>query len=265
MLQIWLKAMQRANHPEVEHLLFFAGEPVRPVPNPNIRAMGVDMGQGQERPSIGYYHNIGANLSNTEWIMKLDVDALPNEDFFAKLLAVLGAAQPKEWFNVGMFYVNKEASERFLNKDRDLVSRDVYWEITRSIHAYSSSPYRFPAASNFVCRKQDYLRLGGCDQRFKGYGWEDYQQLYMQERYWQGKDPLPGPITLENVTRRCRDEISRPKARQLWERDRQLALLHVWHPPSKTPQYRSKQISNNNRRILLEYILKARTKTNCTL
>jgi hypothetical protein len=188
--------------------------------------------------------------------MKLDIDTLPNTGYFHQLIPLLKQAPPRMWFNGGMVYVNRLTSLAMLPNGVPLFTHDL---IMGNRRTYCTGPYLDPAASNFICRKEDYLSLGGCDERFQGYGWEDYQQLYMLERHWRQADPLPGPVTLENAPRRCRDEISRPKARELWQRDKRLCLLHHWHPGSKGTAYKNPSTLANNRRILLDNILKART------
>ena len=248
----------------MEHIIFVIGEPIPQIPHPrSVRFVGCQS-PPDHRLSIGYYHNLGAQLAESEWIMKLDVDAFPNRAYFSELLGILDKAGPKEWFNGGMFYVNQASSARFLSSPGpELLSVANYLRITRSIDIHCSLTYKAPAATNFICRRENYLKLGGCDQRFLGYGWEDYQQIYMLERYQRGQDPLPGTIDMANVSERCRDEISRPKARELIRRNEMLGLLHHWHPGSKDPTYKSPKILQHNRQVLLDYVLRARLITNC--
>lgn len=258
MLRIWLKAIEAAHHPEVQHFVIVVDEPVPLFEVPGVRFICCEGGDGHARQSIGYFHNIAAILANSEWIMKLDVDALPHYQFFSALLPVLRAAKEREWFNVGMFYVKPISSFDLIGLDKNPVSIGAYLEITRNLVQHSASHYHKPAASNFVCRREDYLRVGGCDRRFRGYGWEDYQQIFMLEKQQQGCDPLPGTIDFANVTQRCREEISHRKADELYRRNPFLALLHYWHPPSCDPSYRSKYISRLNRQVLLDNVMKAR-------
>lgn len=255
-LTLWLKALHAAFHSDVEHLVLVIGEPLPDIdPTPNIRFVGVQVKPDKERPSIGYYHNMGATLANSEWIMKLDVDAIPNVEYFTRLLAVIKKAKEREWFNGGMFYANKTASSAYLTQ---ILQPALYAKAVRDVTSYAPVAYRRPCASNFICRKSDYLGLGGCDPRFRGWGWEDYQQLYMLERNQRGEDPLEGPIDAQNVTRRCRDEISRPKAKELFERDNLLGLIHHWHPECRDSAYKNNEASTANRQVLLDYILNER-------
>ncbi len=245
MLRLWLQHLKGAAHPEVCHLVYFVGEDPPAwweEESGNCIKVVDDIAPGK---SIGYYHNMGAIHTDTEWIMKLDVDTFPNVHYFNELVPVLLSAGSKEWFNGGMFYLGKVHS-RFLH---NLPLGDgCYRQIMDNRRTYSANSYILPAATNFICRRREYLLLGGCDSRFKGYGWEDYQQIYMLEKYQRGEDPLPGPVTLDNVTQRCRDEISRPKAKQLWERNPWLCLLHHWHPANKGTSM------NDNRQALYDYV-----------
>lgn len=259
MLRLWLENLNKMTFPDLKHIVFLIG----PVPdwitkeyslNPQFQFIYCrDDSPGQF--SIGHYHNQGAHLASSEWIMKLDLDALPNVRYFSALLALLEQAQPKEWFNGGMIYINQAMSVSLLGRRDMPLSADAYQWIMKNRESCSSDPYTLPAATNFICRRKDYLELGGCDEKFQGYGWEDYQQIYMLERHWLGKHPLVGMAHLANVTQKCRDEISRPKAKQLWERNEWLVLLHHWHPRSRESAYRNPITIQKNRQLLLDHIL----------
>jgi hypothetical protein len=189
--------------------------------------------------------------------MKLDVDALAHPEFFSHLMPVLETAPARAFFNVGMFQI-REATTKYLLL-RQPLTVEIYRRVFSAPAPYCDGAYMGPVGSNFVCRRDDYLALGGCDARFCGYGWEDYYQLYKLEWYERGgRDPLPGPISIENVTQRCRDEISRRKSRQLVGRDPLLALLHCWHPRTA----RDPKAMLANKRLLLEMILRTRGGAN---
>jgi hypothetical protein len=263
MLHAWVKAMKGAMHPDVVHHVFFVGESIDPiVTKAGMMATGVGMQKGEQRPSIGHIHNIAATLVSTPWMMKLDVDAFPHIGFFGSLLPVLAQAKEREWFNAGMFYLNQQSSETFLTPTALPLETDTYLDIVRHLDRYSASSYHWPAASNFVCRTADYQATGGCSPKFRGWGWEDYQQLYALERLHRGSDPLPGTISIHSVTNRCRDEISRPKARELYLKEPVLALLHHWHPSTHDHFYKSQQQSDANRATLFQYINHARARAN---
>lgn len=254
-LKHMIARISAARCPGVAHLFLFIGEP---IPDWWVHktshfvggAVFIDDAPGK---SIGYYHNLGAKLCSSPWMMKLDLDAMPHTTYFKKLLPVIAKAKPREWFNGGMFFLNKYYSNFILGNDDSVLTEATVQQILRNPTSYTNSSYMIPQASNFICRREEYLTLGGCDERFQGWGWEDYQQLYMLDRYERGKDPLVEKVTVANVTQKCRDIIGRPKALQLLHADPSLCLLHKWHPPVEgQPGYKSN--SGKNRQILLEYI-----------
>lgn len=249
MLRLWVKHLKEASVPNVFHLVYFIGELPPTWWAEETVGMNIKVMLRYEEPgqSIGFYHNLGALAATSEWIMKLDVDAFPNTLYLSQLIPVLEGAGPKEWFNGGMFYVGKFHSHCVLNQTLD---EKLYEQIMNNRRTYSANSYILPAATNFICRRKEYLFLGGCPREFKGYGWEDYWQIYMLEKYQRGGEPLTGLVTLDNVTRKCRDEISRPKARALWERDPWLCLLHHWHPANKGTDM------GHNRQVLYNLIKK---------
>lgn len=258
MLRNWVRSILGSTIPELRHLIYFVGEAppdwwASETAGTNITALVREEAPGF---SIGHYHNLGAHQAQTEWIMKLDVDTMAHTSYFTNLLPVLQKAHPREWFNGGMFYMARPHSEIMLPLSNLPLPERIYDQIMSQRRTYSSSSYILPAATNFICRKEDYLKLGGCDAGFRGYGWEDYQQIYMLERYQARREPLPGIVTLQNVTARCRDEISRRKARQLWERNPRLCLIHKWHAVSVQSGYHSNM--NQNRELLLGYINRLR-------
>ena len=253
-LKLWVQHLKRATLQELFHLVYFVGELPPTWWNEETRGMNIKALVRMESPgqSIGCYHNIGAEQAVTEWMMKLDVDAFPHENYFKELLPVLRTAGEREWFNGGMFYLNYWSSLNLIGKGLTL---EAYKQVMNSRRAFSDHSYTLPEATNFICRRQQYLALGGCDIRFKGYGWEDYQQIYMLERHQRGADPLPGEINFENVAMRCREEISRPKARELWKHSFWLSLLHHHH--TRSPKFSDEM--HRNRLVLLDYITKCRS------
>ncbi len=250
-LRTWVRAVKGAAIPNVCHYVLFAGE-MPPdwweVETRGFSFMPVVMELKRDQDlSIGFYHNMGAEMAPSEWIMKLDVDALPNVNYFRELVNVIKQARPREWFNGGMVFASREFSTSVLNSEKmPLASLNYAAALLRNPK---------PEASNFICRRQDYLDLGGCDSGFRRWGWEDYQQMYMLERHWrQGDPPFFRGLTLTNVTQTCRDFIGRPKACELYKKSKWLCLIHKWHAPNTDPLYKS--YSEANKRVLLNYILK---------
>jgi len=257
-LRLWLNAVSDALLPGMKSMVVFVGDPIPDWVRPWRELPQFVFVHTKDVPgdrSIAHYHNLGAAQADTEWIMKLDVDTFPHVTYFHHLESIVQTAGKCEWFNGGMMYLTQAASSSYLCQP---ILEEDYDHIVHNWSSYSSNGYPHPAATNFVCRRKDYLSFGGCDSRFKGYGWEDYSQIYMLERHQLGNDPLPGPITLQNVTQRCRDEISRRKALELFRRNGKLCLFHHWHPTNTDQFYRNARIMGANRLVLLENILTSR-------
>lgn len=252
MLKKWVRALEGARVPgETSHILFCVGGDV--LPELVQKSSFIHAYRCEGPPAgIGHYHNMGVELVHTPWVMKLDVDTIPHIGFFRALLRTLHQAPLKAWFNVGMIYLSPQDSAAELSLGRLPMEESRHAEIIKDLVRYSSAAYKAPQATNWVCRKADYQRMGGCDECFRGYGWEDYQQIYGLESQERGEDALPGVTTLENITHRCRDEIARPKALQLFTQDSRLCLLHHWHPVSADHGYRAHM--NANRDLLFHWV-----------
>lgn len=264
MLPIWLEAMRGAllrTSPEVRALVMFVGES---VPDWVLDNYGRDplfhfivMPDQPGVLSIGHYHNEGAKMAQSEWMMKLDIDTLPNVRYFAELLPILRNARPREWFNGGMIYATVGTSFALLSKDKMPLQEATYAMIMANVRAHSLTGRHYPQSTNFICWRADYLRLGGCDPGFRGWGWEDYQQIWMLERHWLGRDPLPNRISMSSITQACRDVISRPKAKELLVRNQWLCLIHHYHAKAGG-LYKNPSVSNANRKVLFDYVMRRR-------
>lgn len=260
MLLGWVRALRDAAIPEVRHHIYFINEN-KPhwwdeeiggaIDEKQNLAITSELRETFSPFSIGHFHNLGIQAATTPWVMKLDVDTIPNEGFFKSLIPWLEGAKHREWFNCGMLCLNQQTTVR-LNSSSLTVG--AYIDILNNRRECVVGSYLAPTGTNFICRRQDYLDCGGCDERFQGYGWEDYQQIHALEFQQQGMEPLLGETTLENVTQRCRDEISRPKALDLYRKSLHLCLLHRWHPQSNNSNYRTLASMQRNRYILLDNI-----------
>ena len=264
MLRVWLRAVSGATCNGFKHIVIFVGESVpdwvqsQYGEDPRFKLVSfADHTPGHF--SIGHYHNMGAFLATTEWMMKMDVDTIPNVQYFQALVGLLNHAQPREWFNGGMMYVSEASSAQYLAAEKMPLKEETYNTIMGNTRLHCGGYFAGPSATNFICRRKEYLELGGSDEKFRGYGWEDYQQIYMLERHFLGRDPLPGPLDESNVTRRCCGEISRIRAHGLWKRNPWLCLLHHWHPASPDTRYKSHMGMIANRKILLDCINQVRT------
>lgn len=247
--QTWRQNLEAAHVEGLKHMVFCPGQPKADLPKAGEHFQFLT--QGEPGDSIGSFHDQGAYLAESEWVMKLDLDAMVNPSYFWELLKVLKTAKPREWFNGGMLYVNQAYSLAYLDDPVTLQGYNYLMNKRAVVASFAGTL----GGSNFICRREDYLGMGGCSSQFKGWGWEDYQQTFGLEARFLGRSPLPGgTLTTANVTGICRDLITRPKAARLLTHSPYLSLLHRHHEPA------SRRNSQANKQVLLNFIQNYETR-----
>lgn len=184
--------------------------------------------------SIGVAHNYGATISKSEYILKQDVDCLPFAGLYNKILSHILTlrSNQKSWSNIGFFYCNKEFSITHLN---GIISNDLYEQVKNNDNLKETLKYA--CGNNFLVNREHFLKIGGCSQLFKGWGWEDYQVLYFLEKYYNPNFSL-SEYKIDSITQKCRDEIARPKNQITNQKN--IIFLHKWHDPmNNESQYMS--------------------------
>lgn len=196
---------------------------------------------------IGVALNYGAKCTTADYILKQDVDCLPPPGFYDRVLMYIDelAHDPKAWANVGVFYCNRWFSNKFLN---ELVSEKTY--LLAKHKSRFKERLKNACGNCYLVQRLHYLALGGCSERFIGWGWEDYQVAYFLEKALHPHFELSSH-ELPTITAVCRDEIARPKNALTNARD--IVFLHRWHDPGENPPEYGAYI-DHNRRILWELI-----------
>lgn len=262
MLKLWKRSVSNSDPGIWEHRLYVLGEESRQqvekhAPWPEHVVISFHPHNPEEGPfTIGHWHNRGAREADSTWFMKLDADVFAFPSFWLAMEEELGRMEAKNnpalWCNVGFFYLTRMATDMARRSALNDRTED-YFRCNLNSVRWTHKPH-LPAASQFICRRETYLELGGCHPDFKGYGWEDYQQLYMLERNFQGK-PLykPGELQLDTITGTLREDLSRSRARALYKKDPRLSLFHQRHPRAPASSaYRS--FTAHNRKVLLDYV-----------
>lgn len=210
--------------------------------------------------SIGEWHNYGIARADSKWVMKLDCDVVGSSSFFVSLCNMLkhnGDEARRKWFNVGFFNLLRSVTATYdAHAGNEAAQENILNMVNGQPEGCTLAPH-YPVASQFVCTKEAYMSFGGCSRKFRGYGWEDYQQLYDLARWSNGgKRVFPfEKIAYNTVAVLCRDKISRTMSRELWEQDRRLCLFHRWHDTHNNPKDYKSHLPDNLQ-VLLDHVLK---------
>ena len=194
---------------------------------------------------IGLAHNFGATIATGQYILKQDVDCLPYDGFYDQVLTFIAdeLTEPRAWANVGVYYCNEWFSKTYLT---GRITRDIY-DLAKDAHKASCN---YASGNCFLANREDYLQIGGCSERFRGWGWEDCQVAYCLEKSYNPEFRLSA-YELETIIDVCRDEITRPKNRATYQRD--IVFLHKWHDP-RSDEARYKEFGEHNRKVLLDVV-----------
>lgn len=113
--------------------------------------------------SLSKYRNIGVLAAQSEWILLMDIDLYISINNLKKLVAYLSYFPHENSFVVfPTIYLNK--SVRSIGE-----GFDISYFSSDNIQTYAAS------SSTVALRKSFYLELGGQDERFKGWGYEDWE------------------------------------------------------------------------------------------
>ncbi|MEG9415572.1 galactosyltransferase-related protein [Vibrio cholerae] len=197
--------------------------------------------------------NTGLKESSADFVIFEDVDLMHKEDFYESInveIKNLIINQGWVFFAVPVTYLSEMSTELLVQGVSNEISSFLISE------AYNSeSPYiqhHAPTSSFVVCRRKDAIKVGGFDEAFEGWGFEDSDfavRLLM--------------LTESDKPRRFYRLDTRPYSNQVsWDGWRSLYRVygdlialkgiysfHVWHPIA---EHRSKLIRERNHKIFNE-------------
>lgn len=119
--------------------------------------------------------NAALLLSNADYVMFEDVDLISDFDFYYKIKKQIHSLLiNKRWpfFAVPVAYLTEAGSEKLISPLSELEYEDFVTEI---FDAQNSEKIEFyaPTSSLLVCRRDKALFVGGYDEAFEGWGFED--------------------------------------------------------------------------------------------
>jgi predicted glycosyltransferase involved in capsule biosynthesis len=184
--------------------------------------------------SIARARNVGAMHARSEYIMFLDVDLYPNNNFYKDILNEIKIQNLKSFANdfimIGVIYLTEQASQEFSNIDHSirknfimqkLLEDDVEW-----IEKFSTG------TSVNIYNKFSYLSHGGNDEDFEEWGYDDLEFNLRMIRKAR-KFPFPENVSLDYKNFRTINEYKGWKSVYRLFGDitfkKGIYLTHIWH------------------------------------
>jgi predicted glycosyltransferase involved in capsule biosynthesis len=118
--------------------------------------------------------NIGLNLSKCDYVIFEDVDLCHKIDFYEKInIEIINLIESGDWpfFVIPVAYLTEEGSQLALDGIDDRCQSKLISEVYKP--ESNLIVHHAPASSFLVCRYHDAISIGGYDESFEGWGFED--------------------------------------------------------------------------------------------
>ena len=203
--------------------------------------------------SLARARNFGVQNANGEYILIKDVDFCPYDGFYSDILDEINLwdleNNKEEFFTIPAIWLTEEGSKQFLEDN----SRYTAKKMVQKYLEFDTSMFEFevPTGSTLVMSKHHYLSIGGQNELFDRWGFEDHE---FAVRLLQFSNKFPRPI---NATEYKSDlygdyvKYEGFRARYRLHGDilaqQGIYAFHVNHPISK--EFRSKEIRDKNKNL----------------
>ncbi|TDR31010.1 galactosyltransferase-related protein [Hydromonas duriensis] len=137
-----------------------------------------------------FLYNLGAKLSRCEALLFLDVDCIPNPSVLSSCVYNIMFTKNNDVLvpYFGAINIAGETKQRFV----DNPSYDVFTGIDKNhLNEDSVLLYESSMGGAFIFRREAYIRVGGMDTTFIGWGGEDNEFFYRSKRLgipWSSMD-----------------------------------------------------------------------------
>lgn len=144
--------------------------------------------------SLASCRNYGARFVQTPTMMTLDVDYVLTQETLEKLLKIIKikeiAENPARFLVLPCVFLNEFGTQKFANGE--LVEEEIQYQLVFNDKKHFD--FCSPASSSVVLNTYTFLELGGYDESFVGFGYEDFDFLSRLLRHCATFEILPKEI-----------------------------------------------------------------------
>ena len=200
--------------------------------------------------SMSRARNIGAQYAISEYIMFMDVDLYPYNNFYNDILNEIQIQRLDQYANdflmVGAIYLTKEHGvDLFFKTDEDLRKNMLIQKLLEDDRTYIE---KFSTGTSVnVYNRYSYLSHGGYDEDFCNWGYEDIE-FNMRMINSSSKFPVPQERLLDYKNFQTIDEYKGWKSVYRLFGDitfqKGIILFHVWHEVDENSKYQQGRSEN---------------------
>lgn len=206
--------------------------------------------------SLARARNYGAQHANGKYLLIEDVDFAPYQGFYSDIIEEIALweldQKQEDFFSIPAIWLTKEMSEEYLACNTKAVAKKIIQKYLEFDTRYFE--FGVPCGSTLVVSKHHYLSIGGQNERFERWGFEDHE---FANRLLRFSVKFPNPVNSTKYLPTQFDEYvnyegfrSRYRLHGDLVASKGIYTFHINHPIST--QFRSPQIREANRLIFEE-------------
>ncbi|NYT79812.1 glycosyltransferase [Alcaligenaceae bacterium] len=209
--------------------------------------------------SFGRCRNVGVSQSTTPFVMFLDVDLVPYDDFYKDLINEIEVRElhndVSDFIMVGVIYLTKQGTQQYFDTTPKLRKQKFTHALLEDNHAIIE---KFSTGTSVtVYSRPWYMAHGGVDESFEGWGYEDLEFNCRMIRLSK-KFPLPSEFSKDYRNFKNIVEYKGWKSIYRLFGDltfyKGIVLFHAWHPVETNGDYMKRKGANE--KLFNENLLK---------